>query len=224
MSESLCDSPTKQTGASSFSADVVAESLKRPVLTFFYADDPARHRLAEHLRNAVEATDGNVKLAFLKIDEARQIAGKLGVREAPAVICFAGGRPTDGFMGELPGNQIFTFVERLAGGLVNSEAMIPAEQQDSTTLPLDTGPIADLMLQLDKTPENPELRFRLAVALNETGQREHAAELLLDIVRIDRSWGDDQAGKHLIGFFDVWGPLDPTTVSFRRKLSAVLFN
>ena len=67
-------------------------------------------------------------------------------------------------------------------------------------------------------------RYDLATALNATGEREAAAEALLEIVRRDRAWNDDAARLQLLKFFAAWGFDDPVTIAARRKLSAVLFS
>ncbi|URK86827.1 tetratricopeptide repeat protein [Rhizobium sp. RCAM05350] len=40
----------------------------------------------------------------------------------------------------------------------------------------------------------------------------------------DRTFEDDGARRELLQFFDVWGPMDPATLSARRKLSSILFS
>jgi putative thioredoxin len=212
------------TSAASFQIDVVAESQKQPVLVFFCSAEPLAHaETAASLKNAVEGASKKVKLMLLHMDEAPHIAAGLGIQSSPAVTCFIGGRPVDGFMGDLPERQIVTLIERLIGELQLPSAAIIAEQEPSTVA-ADDARVAELMLVLDKVPDNLEARFQLALALNDSGRRESAADILLALMRSDRSWGDDGARKQLISFFDQWGHLDPTTIASRRKLSAVLFS
>ena len=64
----------------------------------------------------------------------------------------------------------------------------------------------------------------LAVALNARGEREAAADALLDSIRRDRSWDDGAARKQLLQFFEVWGPMERETLGARRKLSGILFS
>ncbi len=68
-----------------------------------------------------------------------------------------------------------------------------------------------------------QARFDLAMQKFGRGDREAAVDLLLDIVKRDRSWNDDGARKQLVKFFEAFGPTDPLTVSARRRLSALLF-
>ena len=69
-----------------------------------------------------------------------------------------------------------------------------------------------------------QARYDLATALNAMGQREQAADSLLDIVKRDRAWNDEGARKQLLKFFEAWGFDDPATMASRRKLSALLFS
>lgn len=88
----------------------------------------------------------------------------------------------------------------------------------------DLGDLAELHKRVDTDPSDFDARFDLAIALNAKGEREKAADLLLEIIRKDRSWRDDGAREQLVQFFDAWGPTDPNTVAARRKLSTSLFS
>jgi len=85
------------------------------------------------------------------------------------------------------------------------------------------GPLTELQQQLAANPLDHQARFDLALALNANGEREQAADHLLEIVKRDRKWNDDGARKQLVQLFDAWGPTDEATVSGRRRLSSILF-
>jgi putative thioredoxin len=106
----------KDATTASFSADVIAESARQPVLVDFWAPwcEPCK-QLAPILEKTVRAADGKVKLVKMNIDEHPEIPGRLGVRSIPAVIAFQRGQPVDGFMGALPEREVKGFIERLAG-------------------------------------------------------------------------------------------------------------
>ena len=57
-----------------------------------------------------------------------------------------------------------------------------------------------------------------------TGEREAAADALLDIIRRERAWNEDAARLQLLKFFEAWGFDDAATMTARRKLSALLFS
>jgi putative thioredoxin len=86
------------------------------------------------------------------------------------------------------------------------------------------GARAGLEARLAKDPADHEARYELATALNASGDREAAAEALLDIIRRQRNWNEDAARLQLLKFFEAWGFDDPATMAARRKLSAILFS
>jgi putative thioredoxin len=80
-----------------------------------------------------------------------------------------------------------------------------------------------LEARLAANPEDYEARYELATALNASGEREAAAEALLEIIRRKRDWNEDAARLQLLKFFEAWGFDDADTMAARRKLSAILF-
>jgi putative thioredoxin len=84
-------------------------------------------------------------------------------------------------------------------------------------------PIA-LTARVAADPKDHQARFDLALIENARGNREGATDSLLEIVRRERSWGDEKARKQLVQFFEAWGPTDEATLSGRRRLSSTLFS
>ena len=122
----------KDTTASTFRADVIAESAKQPVLVDFWAPwcGPCK-QLTPIIEKQVNAAKGKVKLVKMNIDEHPQIPGQLGIKSIPAVIAFVNGQPVDGFMGALPESQVKAFIDRISGpGGADplEEALAEAEQ------------------------------------------------------------------------------------------------
>ncbi len=235
----------KDTTTAGFRQDVLAESMKQPVLVDFWAPwcGPCK-QLTPVLEKAVKAAGGKVKLVKMNIDEHPQIAGQLGVQSIPAVFAFQRGQPVDGFMGALPEGQIKGFIERLIGPLGPSaaedllaEAEALAREGDpagaaelyAAVLSQDPentaalGDLGDLQRKEDADPKDHQSRFDLALALNARGRREDAMNHLLEIVRRDRNWNEDGARKQLVQLFEAWGPTDEMTVAGRRRLSSILF-
>jgi putative thioredoxin len=85
------------------------------------------------------------------------------------------------------------------------------------------GEAGPLEARLAADPNDHQARFDLALLLNGKGDREAAAEQLLEIVRRSRSWEDEKARKQLLQFFEAWGPTDAATLYGRRRLSSMLF-
>lgn len=87
----------------------------------------------------------------------------------------------------------------------------------------DAGDVDALRAKAAQSPNDPQVQFDLALALNAAGDRDGALDALLSIVAKNRSWNDDAARKQLVQFFEVWGPSDPATTSGRQRLSSLLF-
>jgi putative thioredoxin len=88
----------------------------------------------------------------------------------------------------------------------------------------ESGPLAELEARVAASPADHQARYDLAIALQAGGEREAAAEALIEIMRRERSWNEDAARHQLLKFFEVWGPTDPITLSARRQLSSLLFS
>ena len=120
------DGLIKDTTTAAFRQDVMAESMKQPVLVDFWAPwcGPCK-QLTPVIEKAVLAAGGKVKLVKMNIDEHPQIAGQLGVQSIPAVFAFDRGQPVDGFMGAQPEAKIKEFIERLVGpGSVQTDELL----------------------------------------------------------------------------------------------------
>jgi putative thioredoxin len=87
----------------------------------------------------------------------------------------------------------------------------------------NVGELAPLEQAIAANPDHHQARFDLAVALSAKGERDAAADQLLEIIRRDRKWNDEAARKQLLQLFEAWGLMDPASVAARRKLSAIWF-
>ncbi|MEO4001179.1 thioredoxin [Mesorhizobium sp. CAU 1732] len=86
------------------------------------------------------------------------------------------------------------------------------------------GDPAALERALAENPRDHQARFDLALIQNAMGERQQAADSLLEIMRADREWQDDGARLQLLKFFEAWGMTDEATLAARRKLSSLLFS
>jgi putative thioredoxin len=71
--------------------------------------------------------------------------------------------------------------------------------------------------------DDHEARFELAGALMAAGDRDGAADQLLESIRRDRDWNEGAARKRLLQLMEVAGLEDPWAAAQRRRLSAILF-
>jgi len=85
---------------------------------------------------------------------------------------------------------------------------------------IDTAP---LEAKLSANPDDHETRLELAAALASAGDRDRAADELLEIVGRDREWNDGAARKRFLQLLEAQGLEDPWSSAQRRRLSALLF-
>ncbi len=83
--------------------------------------------------------------------------------------------------------------------------------------------LAGLREKLAADPEDHATRFELAGGLMANGDRDGAAEALLEIIARDREWSEGAARARLLKLFEVVGLEDGWVRDQRRKLSAILF-
>ena len=85
---------------------------------------------------------------------------------------------------------------------------------------VDTAP---LEARLTADPDDHEARFELAGARMAEGDRDSAADALLDLIQRDRDWNDGAARKRFLQLLEAQGLEDPWSSAQRRRLSALLF-
>ena len=93
-------------------------------------------------------------------------------------------------------------------------------------LELASAPIVDsapLEARLAANPDDHEARLELAAARMAAGDRDRAADELLEIIRRDREWNDSVARRRFLQLLEAQGLEDPWSSGQRRRLSALLF-
>jgi putative thioredoxin len=82
---------------------------------------------------------------------------------------------------------------------------------------------AALEQRIAADPDDHEARYDLAGALMAAGDRDAAADQLLESIGRDREWNEGAARKRLLQLMEVAGLGDPWSAAQRRRLSAILF-
>ena len=93
-------------------------------------------------------------------------------------------------------------------------------------LDLASAPAADtagLEAKLAANPDDHEARMELANALAAAGNRDAAADALLEIVARDKDWNEGAARQRFLQLLEAQGLEDPWGRTQRRRLSALLF-
>ncbi len=118
---------------------------------------------------------------------------------------------------------------RMFDSLPEDRASAPAIASVKAALELaeqsaEAGAVSDLEARVAAQPADHQARFDLAMALHGAGEREAAANALLEIIVRDRGWNEEAARHQLLKFFEAWGPMDTHTLNARRRLSSLLFS
>jgi putative thioredoxin len=115
---------------------------------------------------------------------------------------------------------------QLLDGLPEDLAKKPEIARARAALEVASAPAADtapLEARLAKDPDDHGARFELAAAKMAAGDRDGAADALLEIIRRDREWNDGAARKRFLQLLEAQGLEDPWSSAQRRRLSALLF-
>ncbi len=230
----------------SFEADVLTESMTRPVVVDLWAPwcGPCR-TLGPMIEKVVAETNGKVLLAKINVDENPAASQAFQVQSIPAVYAMKDGQIVDGFMGAKPEAEIREFVQKLlpSESEQSMAELLTIGDEESLLAILETDPgheaaikaLAELLIDkgrhdealqyLGRVPETEE--FRHLAARARTGAADKAIEDATIESRLaellDRVKTDDAARAEFVDLLEVLGPDNPSTPEWRRKLSTKLF-
>ena len=88
----------------------------------------------------------------------------------------------------------------------------------------DTEETDSLRQKLATSPDDPQQRYDLAIALYGDGCSEEAINILVELVKTHKTWNEEAARAQLLKIFEALGHSDPITIEGRRKLSVVIFS
>jgi putative thioredoxin len=225
-----------------FQTEVIERSKSAAVVVDLWAEwcGPCR-TLGPILEKTTSATDGEVVLVKVNVDENPQISQAFQVQSIPAVYALKDGQVVDGFVGAYPEHVVEQFISSLR----------PSDEQREMASLIAAGDEASLRAALDKEPGNEEAVLALADLLVEKGEPDEALALLARIPEsdatrrvaaaarlsekpaddfddklaglLDRVKDDDDARQEFIDVLELMGPDDPRTAGYRKQLTARLF-
>jgi putative thioredoxin len=117
--------------------------------------------------------------------------------------------------------------QAILAGLPPESAAKPAVTRARAALELASAePPADtagLEARIAPDPDDHPARFELAGAKAAAGDRDAAADALLEIIARDRDWNEGAARKRFLQLLEAQGLEDPWARGQRRRLSALIF-
>ena len=225
-----------------FQTEVIDRSANTTVIVDLWAPwcGPCR-TLGPILENAINATNGQVVLAKVNVDENPGVSQAFQVQSIPAVYALKEGQVVDGFVGAESEQKIQQFVAGLLPSVTESAVadLVRAGDEASLRSALELDPsnedaivaLAEMLVTqgladealafLARIPENERTRKVAASArLSEKPIDDYDAKLdsLLDRVK-----GDDEIRQEFVDILELMGADDPRTAVYRKKLTARLF-
>jgi putative thioredoxin len=116
--------------------------------------------------------------------------------------------------------------KEILDGLSPELANRPEITRAKAALEVASAPAADtgaLKQRLAANPDDHEARFEFAAVKMASGDRDSAADALLEIIQRDRDWNEGVARKRFLQLLEAQGLEDPWSGAQRRRLSSILF-
>jgi len=230
-----------------FQTEVVERSNTAAVVVDLWAPwcGPCR-TIGPILEKVTDATDGEVVLVKVNVDENPGVSQAFQVKSIPAVYALRNGEVVDGFIGAHPEHVIEEFVANLR----------PSEADRTVSSLLAEGTEGAYRAALELDPDNEDAIVGLAELLVARGEGEQALSFLARIPETDRTRRvaaaarvssqdeplvtdddydarltelldqvktDDEARQQFVDILELMGPNDPRTAAYRKQLTARLY-
>ena len=114
----------------------------------------------------------------------------------------------------------------LLDSLAEEQTRHPAISRARAALEVAASPAADVSAEearLAADPDDHEARFAIAQSRLAAGDRDAAADALLEIISRDKEWNEGAARTRFLQMLEASGLEDPWARAQRRRLSALLF-
>lgn len=225
-----------------FQAEVIERSMHTTVVVDLWAPwcGPCK-TIGPILERVINATNGQVVLAKVNVDENPQISQMFQIQSIPAVYALRNGEVADGFVGAHPEHVIEEFVAALMPSeqsqLIEQLLAVGDEPSLRQALSLDGGnedvivALGDLLVEqghgeealalLARVPESERTR-KVAAAARLSQRPDDDFEAQLDAL-LDQVKTDDDARQQYVDILEIMGLEDPRTAPYRKRLTARLY-
>lgn len=225
-----------------FQSEVVEKSRTTPVIVDFWAPwcGPCQ-QYTPILERTVAATNGQVILAKVNIDENPQLAQAFQVQSIPTIAVLKNGQLLGTIVGAQPEHEVQRVVqailpnpteqrvtELMAVGteeaLRDAVALMPGNEDAVCALAehlVRTGKAEEALTLLPRLPETDRVRHIAASARLALNPVDNFDEQLVSL--LPRVKNDETARQEFLDILETMGAADPRTAKYRKQLSLQLY-
>src|SRR5436190_326226 len=163
---------------------------------------------------AADYANRGVTLVKVNVDEEKLIAAQFRIQSIPTVYAFFQRQPVADLSSARTEGQLTGALDPILARARSALALAEAAPAGET---------AELEARLAADPDDHQARIDLAGALMAAGDRDAAANHLLESIRRDRDWDEGAAREKLLQILEAVGLEDSWAGAQRRRLSSILF-
>ena len=200
-----------------------------------FAGAQPESELRKFIKKLIENTPGKVDISPLlmeankninekKYEEALNIFNEVLNIKPDSVEAISGLIKTNVFLKNFDlAKEIINSLEKdLLEDKIIKEAIVSLELSEKANS--NAGELNNLKDEYEKNKNNLDNIYKLALALYAEDKMQDSMELLIESIKIDKTWNDGAAQKQLLEMFSALGFDNSDVVKYRKKLSSILFS